>query len=160
MSSTQSAEHIKRAAHTRKRFTREDDKKLKMLVEKYGANWKKIEENFDDRCARQLKDRWNYCLNPNLNAAPFTFQEDLLLYKLLQNIGNKWRTIAEFFPGRSDVALKNRWKMIQRHNKKNNNTPNAVKPPAPEASSPTDFNLDDFNFDESYDVFDHFFMQN
>ena len=100
---------------SRERFTEFEDAKLKEMISSYGFNWELILSNFPHKTKRQLNDRWFYYLNPELKAAPFTSQEDELLETQLNEIGPRWRIIATFFPGRTDISLKNRWKMIQRH---------------------------------------------
>ena len=36
-----------------------------------------------------------------------------LLQKLVQQFGQKWTKIAEYFPGRPDTQIKNKWKTFQ-----------------------------------------------
>ena len=122
----------------RKRFTPEEDQKLRNLVKRYGMNWKKIQHSFPSKTKRQLKDRWNYYLNPELKSAPFTPDEDILLESKLNELGAKWRQIATFFPGRTDVALKNRWKMIQRHRNDENSKYQKRKKLSPHSSASTE----------------------
>ena len=120
----------------RKRFTPEEDQKLKEMVLRYGLNWTIILPEFPDKTKRQLNDRWFYYLDPGLKAAPFTNQEDILLETKLSDLGPKWRKIARFFPGRTDIALKNRWKMIQRHRMDENSKYQRRKKISPHSSSP------------------------
>ena len=122
----------------RKRFTPAEDQKLRSLVTRYGLNWKKIMHSFPNKTKRQLKDRWNYYLNPNLKSEPFTPEEDVLLESKLNEMGAKWRQIATYFPGRTDVALKNRWKMIQRHRNDENSKYQKRKKLSPHSSASTE----------------------
>ena len=120
----------------RRRFTPEEDMKIKEIIIKEGLNWDKILPQFPHKTKRQLKDRWVYYLNPELKAAPFTTQEDILLETKLFEMGPKWRKMVVFFPGRTDVALKNRWKMIQRHRIDGNSRYQKRRKLSPHSSSP------------------------
>jgi hypothetical protein len=44
-----------------------------------------------------------------VNRAPWTDSEDEILISMVKKIGSKWVKLAEFLPGRSDNAIKNRW---------------------------------------------------
>jgi hypothetical protein len=57
-------------------------------------------------------------LSPELATEAWTLQEDALLIQLRGIYGNQWALIAGFLPGRSRVALKNRWSLHARHQKR------------------------------------------
>ncbi|EAX87772.1 Myb-like DNA-binding domain containing protein [Trichomonas vaginalis G3] len=102
----------------RMRFTPEEDCLLTKLVSIDGINsLDKIVPYFPERNKRQLKERWTTFLSPDLRAEPFTLDEDQLLEHLINELGTKWSLIVKYFPGRTDVSLKNRWNMIQRQRK-------------------------------------------
>ena len=98
----------------RQRFTEQEDLLLKQLVSIYGQNWDIIAAHMNGRNKRQVKERWNSYLSPNLIAVPFSPAEDQLLEEKINEIGTKWVLLMKFFPNRTDVALKNRWNMIKR----------------------------------------------
>ena len=70
--------------------------------------WRQISELITGRVGKQCRERWHNQLDPSLKKGPFTPEEDALLIKLTNEIGNKWSQIAKLMPGRSDNALKNR----------------------------------------------------
>ena len=98
----------------RKRFTEMEDMLLKHLVQIYGQNWDAVAAHMEGRNKRQVKERWNSFLSPNLIAVPFTPDEDRLLEEKINEIGTKWVILMKYFPNRTDVSLKNRWNMIKR----------------------------------------------
>ena len=106
---------LKKKNTTRKKFTPEEDQQLLQLVEKYGEyNWERIAAMLGNRNARQCHDRWKFYINPNLNKAPFSREEDSLLIQLVMKYGGMWVQISKHFKNRSDVQMKNRWKTLQK----------------------------------------------
>lgn len=92
------------------KFTPEDDERLKQLVLQFGTmEWRQISRLMGDRSARQCRDRWKNYLNPSVNNAPWTEYEDNLLDQKVAELGRKWSIIAKFFPGRTDINIKNRY---------------------------------------------------
>ena len=105
----------KRKCVTKKKFTPEEDEQLKMLVQQHGEyNWEKIAILLGNRNARQCHDRWKFYVNPTINKEPFTQEEDWLLINLVYRYGGMWVQISKNFKNRSDVQMKNRWKILQK----------------------------------------------
>lgn len=103
----------------KKKFTEEDDAKLIQIVQRLGTkSWTEISKAMGDRNQRQCKERWENYLNPEINNNPWTKEEDNLLIQKQLEIGSKWVTIARFFYHRTDAAVKNRWQMLARKQKK------------------------------------------
>jgi hypothetical protein len=83
-----------------------------------------------DKMRKQIRDRWVNHLNPKLNHRPFTDEDDLILWKGQQKLGNKWVEISVnyFHSTRSDNHCRNRWyspafrKFINKTFKKNTNS--------------------------------------
>ena len=104
--------------HHRAKFTQSEDTKLKRLVKKYGATrWEEVADEMPQKNARQCKERWMNCLDPNINKAPWSEQEDNLLLLLHKAMGEHWTKMAVYFSGRTDVNLKNRWTLIRKWEK-------------------------------------------
>ncbi|MDR0445406.1 MAG: hypothetical protein LBG98_03980 [Puniceicoccales bacterium] len=101
-----------------KRFTPEEDKALIAAVQKYRPmNWERVAEWLPGRTTRQCRDRWTKFLDPNINHGPFSPEEDANLRQLIEEHGSKWTLLSRFFPGRSDVQLKNRYLKLNRKRK-------------------------------------------
>eukprot|EP00742_Colponemidia_sp_Colp-10_P002435 GILJ01002595.1.p1 GENE.GILJ01002595.1~~GILJ01002595.1.p1 ORF type:complete len:583 (-),score=79.94 GILJ01002595.1:72-1820(-) len=96
---------------TKKWWTKEEDDKLKSLVQIHGArNWKKIASYLDDRTDVQCLHRWQKVLNPELVKGPWTKEEDELVTRLVQQYGPKrWSEIAKHLPGRIGKQCRERW---------------------------------------------------
>jgi hypothetical protein len=103
--------------HQKKKFSRDEDIELIKFVSILGQNrWKEIAKLFPDRSTRQLRERWIFYLDPSVDQAPFTPEEDHILLDGQQKFGNHWKIIAkQLFPNRTPVALRNRFHQLQKH---------------------------------------------
>ena len=98
----------------KKKFGREEDKKLSELVAIYGEDWNKIIQFLPGRTVRQVMERWKYYLDPSINNEPWTPDEDRRLIESQLELGNKWTKMLGFFKNRTANQLKNRWLGIAR----------------------------------------------
>lgn len=120
----------KKDKRVRVKFTADDDAKLKALYQIFGNNWNAIATQMRSKNARQCKDRWTLYLTPTRNDEPFTNQEINQLTDLVEKYGHKWKIISKFL-NRTDVQIKNLWKVLQR--KKNLiKTTTVENPPEPQ----------------------------
>ena len=95
-------------------FTQEEDKALCQLVDMYGQDWELIASKIPGRNTRQVKERWTNYLSSDVENRPWTSEEDALLYEKQKEYGPKWKRISTFFEKRTDVHVKNRWRLLQR----------------------------------------------
>jgi len=86
-----------------------EDEKLLKLVAKYGQKWTEIGRKIGGRSCKQVRDRYLNNLRPNINTKPFSKEEDDKLISLYQNLGTKWKKIADQMPGRTESQVKNRF---------------------------------------------------
>ncbi|XP_064864615.1 transcriptional activator Myb-like isoform X1 [Oncorhynchus nerka] len=93
------------------RWTREEDEKLKKLVEHHGSSdWKLIASFLPNRTDVQCQHRWQKVLNPELIKGPWTKEEDQRVIELVQKYGAKrWSVIAKHLKGRIGKQCRERW---------------------------------------------------
>ena len=94
---------------SRVKFTPIEDQYLLQLVKAYGTkNWQLISRIMGNRSQRQCRDRYKHYLSPLINTTEWTPEEDRLLLEKIKIYRNKWSKIAEFFPGRTGISIRNR----------------------------------------------------
>lgn len=115
------------AKMSRSKFTPQEDATLKELVAKYGSTkWSEIAMKLPNRTGRQCRERWKNYLAPGIQNGPWSPEEDALLVQKVKELGTMWSKMVPFFPGRTDVNLKNRWVTL-RYKKGNNINDDEVK---------------------------------
>lgn len=106
------------AHHTessKKKFSKDEDEKLKRLVIKYGSNkWRTIASSMPGRTSRQCRERWKYYLSKSPVVHEWSHEEDELLIQKYAEYGSHWAQLTKFFPDRTDINLKNHFKKLQR----------------------------------------------
>lgn len=72
-----------------------EDEILKVAVMKYGMNqWDRISSLLGRKTPKQCKARWYEWLDPNINKAEWTREEEERLLQLTRTMPSQWRTIA------------------------------------------------------------------
>jgi hypothetical protein len=111
------------------KFTAEEDAQLSDLVRTYGdEDWFTIACLVPGRNPRQCRERWHHYLTPTVTSDPFTPDDDARLAQKFSEIGPKWKAIAAFFPGRTDINVKNRWLLLARRNRRAESANSEVAP--------------------------------
>jgi hypothetical protein len=101
----------------RRRWKDWEDALLIQVVEREGpSRWNEIAKSFPGRNGRQVRLRWMNHLQPSLDKAPWRQEEDEMLLSAHAAHGNKWALIAAQLGSRTDNAVKNRFKSLQRRN--------------------------------------------
>jgi len=112
------ASHVLSANHghnkkvlNRGRWTKEEDQKLKTLVDLYGdKDWHQVAGDFRDRSDVQCQQRWDKVVNPKLIKGPWTKEEDEKVIDLVRKYGpKKWTLIARQLDGRIGKQCRERW---------------------------------------------------
>ncbi|KAK4416689.1 Transcription factor [Sesamum alatum] len=123
----------KTKGYSKWRWTRKEDNLLRALVRRYGPrSWDLIADNIPGRTGKSCRIRWMNQLNPKVDKSPFSEQEQQRIIQLQREFGNKWSTIASFFPGRTDNHVKNQYHALVGTRNKNASGPSSsVYPPVP-----------------------------
>jgi hypothetical protein len=104
----------KRREIKRNKFTREEDEELQRLVESHGtSDWTMIARQMENgRTKRQVRERWQSYLNPDL-ATEYSEADDELLQQLHRRVGPKWSLIAVALHSKSGISVRNRYRTLE-----------------------------------------------
>ena len=99
-------------------WTKDEDIVLLAGIQKYGlGDWKSISQYVGNgRTRSQCAQRWGRALNPFIVKDPWTEEEDSILLKEVQELGeHAWATISKKIKTRSDVQCRYRYYKIVKH---------------------------------------------
>jgi len=95
-------------------WTPEEDEAVKRLVEASGPkDWNRLASQFageglsvEFRSGKQIRDRWYNVLDPTIVSTAWTEEEQIVLRKAHDELGNRWSDICRRLPGRSENQVK------------------------------------------------------
>lgn len=80
-----------------------------------GVEWPTIAAQIEGRTTKQCRERWFLHLNPSINRAQFTAEEDEAILAEYEARGSKWALIARRLgTNRTAELVKSRWKALDR----------------------------------------------
>ncbi|GMF25069.1 unnamed protein product [Phytophthora fragariaefolia] len=103
----------------------DEDELLKELVAEGRKNWGQVATRIPGRTSKQCRERWYNHLDPSIVRGEYTPEEDRMILDAQARLGNRWSAIAAMLPGRTEDAVKIRWKSLCRADK-GKMTPKAV----------------------------------
>lgn len=103
------------------KFSPEEDHLLVKLVELFSPDsWKLIAEQFENKTAKQCRDRWINYANPKLRHGNWDLEEDVLILSKFKELGPKWSQMGILLPDRSSNDIRYRWIKLTGDNKEIN----------------------------------------
>ena len=104
---------------TRSRWTKEEEDTLMDLVKKAGPRkWNQIAAILKTKTAKQCRDHYANCLDPEIRNSLWTDEEERLLLTKYQEYGPHWSRIKKFLPGRTTSIIKNYVTMLIKKNER------------------------------------------
>ncbi|KAJ0423238.1 hypothetical protein BJY00DRAFT_310366 [Aspergillus carlsbadensis] len=96
-------------------WTEAEDDRLRKAIERHGTKWAIVASAVGTRLPDQCSKRWSHAINPEIDHSPWTPQEDQMLIQNVNKHGHYWQQIVSlYFPGRTSLAAKNRYHILQR----------------------------------------------
>eukprot|EP00966_Prymnesium_polylepis_P061706 1431889-Prymnesium_polylepis.1 len=69
----------------------------------------------DGRTGKQCREHWVNVLTPEVDSkAKWSHEEDMLIRHRVAEMGTCWSELVKQFPGRTSLAIKNRWNSMKR----------------------------------------------
>jgi hypothetical protein len=91
-------------------WSKYEDDLLKSLVASENKNWGEVAAKIPGRTSKQCRERWHNHLDPSIIRGAYTLEEDRIIIEAQAKLGNRWSVIAAMLPGRTEDAVKIRWK--------------------------------------------------
>eukprot|EP00798_Chlamydomonas_sp_ICE-L_P019459 gene19459-26121_t len=99
------------------KWMHEEGVRLQQSVRRLGKKWKNVAAQVGTRTSSQCRERYNNCLDPDLNLGAFTEEEATLLrarYDELKKAHGRvsWGRVADVLRGRTDSMCKRAWHQL------------------------------------------------
>ena len=84
------------------------------IKEKGPKRWKQIAAQIPGKKPKQCRERWHNHLNPNIKKDSWSLQEEMVLFIINRDHGNRWKELTAILECRSDNNIKNHWNSIMK----------------------------------------------
>lgn len=98
------------------KWSKEEDEKLKELVNKYGRKWKFISTLLGNRSNKQVRNRYIDYLDNKILTTKFTKTDDKIIFEIFVDHGLKRNAYIEKMPKRSFRQVRNRLTYLLKKN--------------------------------------------
>lgn len=95
-------------------WTGEEDNKLRVRIGQGFKNWTDVSKDIVGRTPKQCRERWCNHLDPRIKKGAWSPLENEALVEAQAYLGKKWAQISKYLPGRTENAVKIRWKSLTR----------------------------------------------
>ncbi|KAH1131804.1 hypothetical protein J1N35_003182 [Gossypium stocksii] len=97
-------------------WTALEDKLLASYIKAHGeGKWSDLSKRAGlKRCGKSCRLRWLNYLRPDIKRGNISHDEEELIIRLHNLLGNRWSLIAGRLPGRTDNEIKNYWNTVLR----------------------------------------------
>jgi hypothetical protein len=124
-------------------FTSGEDQIIRNIVAEKGSNcWKELGEILN-RKPYSIRNRYNTYLRQQNNDKPWSIEEEQRLIDLMEGeLHKKWSKLKQYFPGRAQVQIKNKWNSLIKkllNEKSLNNSDSTINMHNLSQQVPTDF---------------------
>ncbi|KIM67872.1 hypothetical protein SCLCIDRAFT_20855 [Scleroderma citrinum Foug A] len=118
-------------------WTPEEDARLRIAVAAHGQSWVDVAAAMPGRTNDQCRDRWNDQLNPTINKAYWSQDEDKALLDAVEaNANATWKEISELLgTSRTDAMCRNRFLRLQRGLKDSSVTFSVARQPSVDSAA-------------------------
>lgn len=93
-----------------------EDEILKAAISKYGIHqWSRVASLLPKKTAKQVKNRWDKWINPQIKKGKWTKEEDEKLLELIRSMPNQWTTIGPILGRTGQQILERYQNLIEEH---------------------------------------------
>lgn len=102
------------SSQSRPTWTRAEDAAILDSVAEHGKQWQVIAQVMPGRSVTALRNRYKRLSQASASHGSWSREEDAAIVSGVAELGNRWAMVAQRLPGRTEDAVRNRYKRLQR----------------------------------------------